>query len=281
MVHGTSCSFAQVTQSPDCGRVEDEYQPYCPKWEPLPTYHPYPYDCKKFLECSNGVAVGQCCSPGTVWDQSMLVCNHEGSTPCVIFTTPPPTTTTPTTTTPTTTTSTTTTPTTSTPTTTTPTTTTPTTTTTTKPTTTTPTTTTPTTTTPTTTPKTTTPASTTTEDPITWICPEGYQGPIAHPYDCHYFYICDPGRRACLIECSASLYYNPNTEQCDWPNNVPHCVGGTPPPGTPTPKPQTTTPLPNYRNQPKTDESNVSHDPCEMDETLLKYIRNANANYFS
>lgn len=24
MVHGTSCSFAQVTQSPDCGRVEDE-----------------------------------------------------------------------------------------------------------------------------------------------------------------------------------------------------------------------------------------------------------------
>lgn len=47
------------------------------------------------------------------------------------------------------------------------------------------------------------------QDPITWICPEGYQGPMAHPYDCHYFYICDPGRRACLIQCASNLYYNP------------------------------------------------------------------------
>ncbi|OXA47795.1 hypothetical protein Fcan01_17085 [Folsomia candida] len=148
----------------------------CPSWEDgIPTYLPFPYDCRKFVVCTNGYPIVYDCPPFTVWDQDLLTCNHEGITPCVIVTTESPiewtspeteepTTTEQTTTTPTTTTQTTTTPTTTTPTTTTPTTTTPTTTTptTTTPTTTTPTTTTPTTTTPTTTtPTTTTPTTTT------------------------------------------------------------------------------------------------------------------------
>ncbi|XP_035701673.1 salivary glue protein Sgs-3-like [Folsomia candida] len=105
----------------------------CPPWEDgAPTY---PYNCRKFIVCTNGNPIVPCCPPFTVWDQNLLVCNHESVTPCVIVTTTEyatdsttTPTTTPTTITPTTTTPTTTTPTTTTPTTTTPTTTTPTTT---------------------------------------------------------------------------------------------------------------------------------------------------------
>ncbi|XP_021959384.1 uncharacterized protein LOC110855275 isoform X2 [Folsomia candida] len=85
----------------------------CPPWEGVPTYWPYPYDCRKFIECSNGEAIVHSCPPFTVWDQALFVCNHESVTPCLIVTTETPaststtsgsTTATPTTTTPTTTT---------------------------------------------------------------------------------------------------------------------------------------------------------------------------------
>ncbi|XP_035701257.1 integumentary mucin C.1-like, partial [Folsomia candida] len=165
------CSTWVQVLACDVNNGEPPQAVYCPQWEGgIPTYHPFAYDCRKFIQCTNGYPVVHCCAPGTVWDQGLHTCNHAANSPCVIVTTTPTpsptlitseetetlsTTTTPTTTTPTTTTPTTTTPTTTTPTTTTPTTTTPTTTT---PTTTTPTTTTPTTTTPTTTtPTTTTP----------------------------------------------------------------------------------------------------------------------------
>ncbi|XP_021959337.1 mucin-17 [Folsomia candida] len=202
------CSIRSDCKVLEC--VGDPQLVDCPPWEEgVPTYHPYPYDCRKFIECTNGDAVVQCCAPGTVWDQDLLVCNHEGVTPCVIVTTTlvpgttTPTTTTPTTTTPTTTTPTTTTPTTTTPTTTTPTTTTPTTTT---PTTTTPTTTTPTTTTPTTTTPTTTRPTTSTQRPpiedgmifrlISYVSPlavEVYNASLANAAKIHAY----PAARDC------------------------------------------------------------------------------------
>ncbi|OXA46836.1 Salivary glue protein Sgs-3 [Folsomia candida] len=104
----------------------------CPSWEEgVPTYLPFPYDCRKFIVCTNGYPIVQCCPPSTVWNQDLLVCDHESWTPCVIVTTPPtpdltspttaesqsPPTTTPTTSTPTTTIPTTTAPTTTIPTT--------------------------------------------------------------------------------------------------------------------------------------------------------------------
>lgn len=48
-----------------------------------------------------------------------------------------------------------------------------------------------------------------TDDPIYWICPEDYDGLIRHPYDCRFFYNCDPARRPCLFECPDDLYFNP------------------------------------------------------------------------
>ncbi|CAL8092057.1 unnamed protein product [Orchesella dallaii] len=219
------------------------------------TYFPFPYDCTKYFECTNGDARCIQCPVETVWDQDLLTCNHESSSACVTATTTGrPTTTTPTTTTPTTTTPTTTTPTTTTPTTTTPTT-------------------------------TTTEPTTTLDpgDPIHWICPDGYVGRMGHPFNCSYFYICDPGRRPCLFECLDGLYYNPISMDCDWPQNVPTCVDGTPPPPISTPRT-------NYRNtirQHSSEKQSVfsffsifketitpgSQDPCEEPELVEKYYR--------
>lgn len=62
-----------------------------PPWEEgQPTYFPYPYDCRKFIECTNGVPIVHNCAPLTVWDQSLLTCNHESVTSCVIVTTETP-----------------------------------------------------------------------------------------------------------------------------------------------------------------------------------------------
>jgi len=72
------------------------------------------------------------------------------------------------------------------------------------------------------------------QDPANWICPDGYVGPIMHPWNCDQFYICDPGQRPCLYDCPSDLYFNPDTEECDWQFNVPICEGGSPPPPTTT-----------------------------------------------
>lgn len=65
----------------------------CPTWEEgMPTYFPYPHDCRKFIVCTNGHPILQCCAPGTVWDNDASICNHESVTPCVTVTTPGPTT---------------------------------------------------------------------------------------------------------------------------------------------------------------------------------------------
>ncbi|ODM90077.1 Peritrophin-1 [Orchesella cincta] len=60
---------------------------------------------------------------------------------------------------------------------------------------------------------------------------------------CSHFYICLNGESAEMV-CPFSLYYNPETTQCDFPEIVSGCSGGTRPPITSTEIPTTTTELP-------------------------------------
>jgi hypothetical protein len=45
--------------------------------------------------------------------------------------------------------------------------------------------------------------------------------------NCEYFYICQDGYPAELKQCPQGLYWNQELLVCDYPNNVPVCVGGT------------------------------------------------------
>ncbi|ODM91072.1 putative chitinase 3, partial [Orchesella cincta] len=51
---------------------------------------------------------------------------------------------------------------------------------------------------------------------------------LPHP-DCTKYVICDQGQDF-LMDCPPDLYYNVEIQQCDFPENVPECVGGTRPP---------------------------------------------------
>lgn len=37
--------------------------------------YPHPYDCRKFLMCTNGKTHIQDCGPGTAWNRAMEVCD--------------------------------------------------------------------------------------------------------------------------------------------------------------------------------------------------------------
>ncbi|ODM88488.1 putative chitinase 3, partial [Orchesella cincta] len=59
-------------------------------------------------------------------------------------------------------------------------------------------------------------------------CPSDGISYLPHP-DCTRYIICVNGE-ATDAECPRPLYYNPRTEHCEFPENVPECVGGTRPP---------------------------------------------------
>lgn len=44
--------------------------------------YPHPYDCTKFVICSNGVAHIQSCGPGTAWNKAMEVCDYKDKVDC-------------------------------------------------------------------------------------------------------------------------------------------------------------------------------------------------------
>ncbi|XP_011290630.1 uncharacterized protein LOC101896627 isoform X2 [Musca domestica] len=44
--------------------------------------YPHPYDCTKFVMCSNGVAHIQSCGPGTAWNKAMEVCDYMDKVEC-------------------------------------------------------------------------------------------------------------------------------------------------------------------------------------------------------
>ncbi|XP_061402940.1 uncharacterized protein LOC133338851 [Musca vetustissima] len=44
--------------------------------------YPHPYDCTKFVMCSNGVAHIQSCGPGTAWNRAMEVCDFMDKVNC-------------------------------------------------------------------------------------------------------------------------------------------------------------------------------------------------------
>merc|ERR1712212_379155 len=46
-------------------------------------YWPHPTDCHMFIQCAPYGPQEMPCAPGTVWDQSILTCNHQATTPCV------------------------------------------------------------------------------------------------------------------------------------------------------------------------------------------------------
>jgi len=76
--------------SPWCP-VDDQMEPpaQCPPHEEDPTFMPYPYDCRKYFQCSNGQAICMQCAAGTVWNQNLRVCDDETQYPCDIITTTP------------------------------------------------------------------------------------------------------------------------------------------------------------------------------------------------
>jgi len=59
----------------------------CPLDEPISTFFPYPYDCQKYFQCANGVAICMRCANGTAWDQQNTVCDRLGNIGCNIVTT--------------------------------------------------------------------------------------------------------------------------------------------------------------------------------------------------
>lgn len=44
--------------------------------------YPHPFDCTKFLMCSNGEAHVQDCGPGTAWNKAMEVCDFKDKVDC-------------------------------------------------------------------------------------------------------------------------------------------------------------------------------------------------------
>jgi hypothetical protein len=72
------------------------------------------------------------------------------------------------------------------------------------------------------------PRPTTTKAPPTddFSCDGRKEGIYANPADCTTFYYCVDGHPApYLRDCAAegAIFYNPATEQCDYPENVPSC----------------------------------------------------------
>ncbi|CAL8130437.1 unnamed protein product [Orchesella dallaii] len=59
-------------------------------------------------------------------------------------------------------------------------------------------------------------------------CPSEGISYLPHP-DCTLYIICVNGQ-GIEEECPRPLYFNPEQERCDFPENVPECVGGTRPP---------------------------------------------------
>lgn len=44
--------------------------------------YPHPYDCTKFLQCSNGETYTQDCGPGTGFDSVRLLCDYKHKVKC-------------------------------------------------------------------------------------------------------------------------------------------------------------------------------------------------------
>ncbi|CAL8107480.1 unnamed protein product [Orchesella dallaii] len=102
-------------------------------------------------------------------------------------------------------------------------------------------------------------------------CPSEGVAYLPHE-DCTKYYVCDNGFAVEQL-CPLSLYFNPSIEQCDFPENVVECVGGTRPPGgngttavppttppsnttNPTPPSNSTTPTPPSNSTTPTPPSN-------------------------
>ena len=44
--------------------------------------YPHPYDCTKFLQCSNGATYIQACGPGTAFDSLRSLCDYKHKVKC-------------------------------------------------------------------------------------------------------------------------------------------------------------------------------------------------------
>ena len=63
-------------------------------------------------------------------------------------------------------------------------------------------------------------------------CPD--EGDVNIPLEnCSEYYVCSNGQGV-VQPCPDNLYWNPETQECDYPENVPECVDGTRPPIGPT-----------------------------------------------
>ncbi|XP_011305639.1 peritrophin-1-like [Fopius arisanus] len=53
-------------------------------------------------------------------------------------------------------------------------------------------------------------------------CPPGFTGYLEYPDNCYKFLQCDRGSTF-VINCGPGTAFNPWTNVCDWPENVPSC----------------------------------------------------------
>ncbi|XP_005178873.1 uncharacterized protein LOC101896627 isoform X4 [Musca domestica] len=78
---GRSEATAEVHVHSTQGAKADRSQVKCPSG--ASGLYPHPYDCTKFLQCSNGITYIQDCGPGTGFDSNLKVCDYKEKIHCV------------------------------------------------------------------------------------------------------------------------------------------------------------------------------------------------------
>ncbi|XP_056641952.1 probable chitinase 10 [Diorhabda sublineata] len=83
----TTTQATTPTEAPTTSKVTSTTNAPTPLTTPECTYEhqyfPYPYDCSKYYECSNGKAMLMDCPPGEVWNNEVQTCDWPYNTDCV------------------------------------------------------------------------------------------------------------------------------------------------------------------------------------------------------
>ncbi|XP_065361313.1 uncharacterized protein LOC135954977 [Calliphora vicina] len=61
---------------------QKEFSTFTCRKGPYVSYHTYPNDCTKFIECYNGGKFKKNCAPGTAFDKDRAICDHKHKVKC-------------------------------------------------------------------------------------------------------------------------------------------------------------------------------------------------------